>query len=307
MKKNAIKTCILTGSFTVISCLTLSFITNSILKKQIEKNTENIILTSLQDIQDDIDAFNTSNFSIIHMMSSLPYLKDKTHTLREIDDQIFEIRKGNPSIIGLNITDLQGNSWTDKKFLNFSERPYFKNALLGKETVYGPIVNKVSNMSTIFYGSPHYDYEGNLINTFFLASHGENLSSICEKHENLYPKLKYAIVRRSTGLIIASSDIEVVMKDNIFDDVADSSTKELSDMTMLIADGKTGYKKIKAPEGYIVNGYAPIANTDWSVIIKGDWKDFSSDLTKTKIILLCFTLIMTLCSVLVSLLVRSKD
>ena len=97
------------------------------------------------------------------------------------------------------------------------------------------------------------------------------------------------------------------MKDNIFDDVADSSTKELSDMTMLIADGKTGYKKIKAPEGYIVNGYAPIANTDWSVIIKGDWKDFSSDLTKTKIILLCFTLIMTLCSVLVSLLVRSKD
>ena len=270
-------------------------------------DVEEQVQHTLQDIQHDVDNFNETNFTLIHMMASLPYIKDPTVSLKDKDDQLYYIRNGNPTIIGLNITDLQGNSWTDHSLHNFSERQYFKNALQGKETIFGPIVNKVSNVATIFYGAPHYDAEGNLINTFFLASHGDNLTKICEQHKEIQGRLYPAIVRRSTGLVIATADPNDELQSNIFDDTADIGLKELSDMTQQIADGKTGVLKIVMPDGTVsINGFAPIADTDWSVILKADYSDFTASLLTLRLAFLVFTAIALALSITVSLIVTRK-
>lgn len=220
------------------------------------------------DLRRAVENFNRVNFSKIHFVSALPIIKDPDVDLKTKAEQLFGLKDADTSLIGMNITDLKGNAYlVEGGLYNFSERPYFKNALLGKESLYGPIVNKVTNTPAIFYGSPNYDDEGKIINTFFLAVHGEALSGFCKAIISAFES-DMMVIRRSTGLVIADIDLDHILTFNYYDYAATLGQPEYRDITEHIALGKTGVEVVtKKDKAMDLVSYAPIADSDWSVIV----------------------------------------
>lgn len=220
------------------------------------------------DLQRVVENFNRVSFSKIRFISTLPVIRDPNVDLKKKAEQLFGLKDADPSLIGMNITDLQGNSWlVEGGLYNFAERPYFKDALQGKESIFGPIQNKVTNLKTIFYGAPNYDDEGNLINTFFLAVHGEALSNFCKTIISSFES-DMMVIRRSTGLVIADVDLENVLTLNYYDYVAGLGNPEFHDITEHIALGKTGIEIVtNKDKSKDLVSYAPVADSDWSVIV----------------------------------------
>ncbi|MBQ5999068.1 MAG: cache domain-containing protein [Treponema sp.] len=293
--------------FTFVSCAGLFVIADIGSKQIVMDMTKNHVENLLKGICNEVDAYNYSNFATIHIAATIPVIKDPDVSIKTKAEQLFGVKNADPNLVGLNITDLKGNSYlVEGPMYNFSERAYFKNALQGKETVFGPIINKVSKVPTIFYGAPHYDAEGNLINTFFLAAHGEILSKICERSV-AGTESQASIVRRSTGLVIASVDPDKVLNANIFDDSADSEIKDFQKMTACIGAGESGFSFIKMPDGKLwASCYAPIEGTDWSVIVRSECKGFSDFINSRRLYMLIFSLMMLVTAVAFTLFLCRK-
>lgn len=251
------------------------------------------VMGVLEGVKTEVEEYNYSNFSTIHIAESLPIIKDPTVPIKKKAELLFGVKDADPRVIGLNITDLKGNSYlVEGPLYNFSERPYFKEALKGREIVFGPIYNKVTNFITIFYGSPLYDENGKIVNTFFLATHGNVLSKICARNK-IGKDGEVIIVRRSTGIVIADANEENVLKKNIFDEVADSGIKGLIELTGNIAAGESLYSTVKTPDGItFADGFMPIDGTDWSVVVRVNYADFTGPLNKQRLFLITFGLLM---------------
>ena len=281
----------------LIACAGLFIITERSSKKTLNTMIEEEVDNLIKSIQNSVEAYNYSNFATIHIAATIPIIRDPNVSIKEKAEQLFGVKNADPNLVGLNITDLKGNSYlVEGPMYNFSERAYFKNALNGKETVFGPINNKVTNIPTIFYGAPLYDDDGNLINTFFLAAHGETLSKICEQNR-IGVDGKAVIIRRTTGLVIADIDEDAILKNNAYDDAADSGVKELQRITTDIAAGESGFAFIKLPDGStVVNGYAPINGTDWSIIVRANYADFTAPLKHQRMLVILFSAIVLVLS-----------
>ncbi len=295
--------------FTLISCVGLFVIADITSAQTLNSAIKEQVGSLIKSIQNEVNAYNYSNFATIRIASTLPIIKDPNVSIKEKAEQLFGVKDADSNLIGLNITDLQGNSYlVEGPMYNFSERAYFKNAIQGKETIFGPIFNKVTNLPTIFYGAPLYDDEGTLINTFFLAAHGKTLTEICS-HNVIGTDATTIIIRRSTGLVIADINSENILNANIFDDAADSGSKDLQDITTNIALGQSGFSIIKMPntEKQVV-GYAPIENTDWSVIVMANYSDFTNKTAGHRhLIMIIFSAIMLLLSFIVPAIISKKD
>ena len=308
MSKNKKISIMLSVLFTGITCAFFFIMASRAAKEVLNSMIESQIENLATNVQNFVEAYNYSNFATIHIAATIPIIKDPAVSIKEKAEQLFGVKDADSNLVGLNITDLKGNSYlVEGPMYNFSERAYFKNALQGKETVFGPINNKVTNIPTIFYGAPLYDIEGNLINTFFLAAHGETLSKICEQNK-IGADGHAVIIRRSTGLVIADIDSQTVLKKNIYDDAADSGVKALQEISAKVASGEKGFDFVELPDGEIlVSAYAPIKGTDWSVIVKANYADFTSSLNNQRVSMLLFSLLMIALSAVVPLLlIREK-
>lgn len=126
----------------------------------------------------------------------------------------------------------------------------------------------------------------------FLAAHGEVLSKICSRNK-IGKDGEIIIVRRSTGIVIADSNEENVLKKNIFDEVAETGIKDLADLTGNIMAGESLFTFVDTPYGVrFANGFVPIDGTDWSVVVRVNYADFTELLNKQRIFLVTFGLIM---------------
>ena len=134
MSKNGKTTIITTVSLTFIACAVIFFIAERITKKTVRGTIEKQVSSLVLSAKNAVIAYNDSNFSTIHIAASLPIIRDPNVPIKQKAEQLFGVREADPSLIGLNITDLQGNSYlVEGPLYNFSERAYFKNALQGKE------------------------------------------------------------------------------------------------------------------------------------------------------------------------------
>ena len=267
--KKTVKFCLIYSiAFTLLAAGLFFGFTKSVENKISLSTTIHETSRITADLQRVVENFNRVNFSKIRFISALPIIKDPNVDLKKKAEQLFDLRDADSTLIGMNITDLKGNSYlVEGGLYNFSERSYFKNALMGKESVFGPIMNKVTNISTIFYGAPNYDDEGNIINTFFLAVHGEALSSFCKTIVSSFES-DMMVIRRSTGLIIADVNLDNVLTLNYYDYVASLGLPEFRDITEHIAMGKTGIEMVNNKDkSKMLVSYAPIADSDWSVIV----------------------------------------
>lgn len=280
-------------ALTFVTCAGFFLIAERTSKAAVDSMIEQQVMGLLAGIKTEVEDYNYSNFSTIHIAESLPVIKDPSVPIKKKAELLFGVKDADPRIIGLNITDLQGNSYlVEGPLYNFSERTYFKEALKGKEIVFGPIYNKVSNLLTVFYSSPLYDENGNIVNTLFLAAHGEVLSKICSRNK-IGKDGEIIIVRRSTGIVIADSNEENVLKKNIFDEVAETGIKDLADLTGNIMAGESLFTFVDTPYGVrFANGFVPIDGTDWSVVVRVNYADFTETLNKQRIFLVTFGLIM---------------
>ncbi len=269
MTKKAKILCIIIPICLLIICATSTLFVLNNSKRKVENEVKNQINNILTNIESEINAFNSSHFSTLIAATTIPEIKSPELSLKEKCEIFYGIKSKDPSILGINILDLRGNSYLIEGFYeNFSERPYFTEALKGKETIFGPIKNKVSYIPTIFYGAPFYNDDGDITNTVFLAAKADFLSEICAKHtENT--NYHAIIMRRSTGLVIADKNPDYILKENIYDKAAETGIIELHDVMENIFEGKTSVDFLRgADKSRLVLAYAPIEQTDWAILVE---------------------------------------
>ncbi|MBR1403594.1 MAG: hypothetical protein IJ558_05405 [Treponema sp.] len=120
----------------LIACAGLFIITERSSKKTLNTMIEEEVDNLIKSVQNSVEAYNYSNFATIHIAATIPIIRDPNVSIKEKAEQLFGVKNADPNLVGLNITDLKGNSYlVEGPMYNFSERAYFKNALNGRKRI----------------------------------------------------------------------------------------------------------------------------------------------------------------------------
>ncbi len=169
--------------------------------------------------------------------------------------------------IRITLADLQGNAWTsDGNALNIGDREHFKQAVLGKKVVSNPIVSRVEEQIVVVFAIPIYN-NGQVSGILSAVYNGEELSKITDGIR--LEEQGNSFIINDLGEVIAHDDRNLVyQKFNPIEEAKrDPSLKNFARLVTMMIQEKSGtgsyhYQGLKK---YL--GYAPIAGTDWSLVV----------------------------------------
>ena len=290
-------TLILSGIFFALS----NKFANYTLERTLEYTLGNLARTVASEVTEQ----NEKQFKTLRSLASLPYIKDNSNDFLERQKNLDAIAHDDSAFIGLSITDNQGNSFKEEvnKMINFSERPYFQASIKGKEYIYGPLFNKITNALTLFYSVPVRNGNGKIENILFSATNGDILCNICKRinvGKSGYP----IIVDRKTGCTIGDVEIGNVEQMQKMQDLvnSDPSMADFAKHVNKVYNGESGFAIYKYGKKAVMS-FCPIEGTTWSVIVQAPYEDFSGTLNTMNHAMLACGIIMLAIGITIALLV----
>ncbi len=177
--------------------------------------------------------------------------------------------------------------------INISDRAYFKNALLNKNTVTDPLVNKNDGTLVIAFAVPIK--EGNTVTgVLFAVRDGNEISSLTD--DITYGKSGKAFIINTDGYTIAHSNRELVLnRDNVILNLAkDPTLAQLAALEKKMAAGEsgTGLYTDNGVEKFIA--YTPIISAHWSIGISAPREEIFSQLSTLRQWIIILTMIFLL-------------
>jgi methyl-accepting chemotaxis protein len=206
----------------------------------------------------------------------------------------------------VGIVDKEGNLKTsDGRNENVSNNTYFKDAINGKDVVYGPYEDTEDNSLLLTYAAPIKN--GNeIIGVIIISRDGEDLSKITDKIT--FGKTGKAYLINKDGEVIAHTDRNLVKtKYNVGKEVKnDSSLTKLNELHNIMISGQTGTVEysFKGSNKYLA--YAPIKTTNWALAINIEQDDLLSNLKELNSALIIITIISIIAALLVSFLIANS-
>ena len=135
------------------------------------------------DVVNQIEAINNKHFTSLHFLANLSFMKDETVSLEEKGKQLEGIVKalgGNYENVAFY--DKDGNAITaDGRYINMKERPYFYEALAGKDYLSNPTFSPVVNGILQQYSVPVYDNNRRAIGVVVMLIKGNSLLETIQK------------------------------------------------------------------------------------------------------------------------------
>lgn len=198
------------------------------------------------------------------------------------------------------LIDLEGNCVTinDEK-VNVADLDYFSKSIQGKSSLSAPYYSKADGGLQIAITAPIME-KGQVIGVLFLSKKAEEFSEIT--NGILFGKTGTAYVIDENGTNIINRDIsKVTNKVNRIEDAkTDSSYEELAQITkrMIAGENGTGSYMFDGKRKFL--GYAPIPNKGWAIGITVELSDMLSGVKKLERSMIFFSIIMTLCMIIVT-------
>ncbi len=156
--------------------------------------------------------------------------------------------------------------YTDGTTAELGDRDYFKNALAGKVVMSDVVISRVTGKPVIMMASP-ITVDGHAVGVLLARLDGLFLSEITDNVK--FGDIGYSYIINAKGALIAHRKREFVTDSRNF--LEEGKTKPefsaVSKMFQRMVKGEKGYDcyLFGGAENYF--GYAPIANTGWSVAV----------------------------------------
>jgi len=258
----------------ILSYLLIVFSLNKSASRQINMDLSHVISAVSSSISD----ANEREKVIIDTISNMPQIKSDEVSLYEKSQIIFaflNVNKG--KYIDMCILDTEGNAYVGgtTKMISFAERDYFKEAMKGKFYIEKPFINKVTSEMAIFYSTPVYNANNQIINIVFSVVKGYKYCELM-KSFTVGKGSNPLIFDRNTGVLVGSSDIELFDKlptINQIEGLADISSQILSGSTN-VSPYYIGPKKVK---NMMLASYMPVQGTSWTVVAPAPLSDFTEE------------------------------
>ena len=169
--------------------------------------------------------------------------------------------------LSITIVDASGNAkTTNGETTNVKDMDYFIESIAGKSAVSDPVLSKISGDLIVFYSVPIKDQNNNITGVLAAVRDGNELSSITQSIRLDAGYSSYMI--NSSGTTIANANKEFVTEMyNIFEQAKNNpELAELESASQKMVSGNMGVSEYSY-NGTNYLGYAPVAETDWSLAI----------------------------------------
>lgn len=169
------------------------------------------------------------------------------------------------------VSDAKGHGISSEgKPCEIAERDYFKKAMNGEASVFGPITNKILNQSAILLATPLLDAQRNIIGCVALDKDTSFLDQISKSLDSSLG-INSFIINRDTGVVIQADKGDLVVGETV--ESLLSEKPFLKSLVEIVEDMKLGNIDSVATKRSFV-AYAPIPNTNWAVEISAPKSSF---------------------------------
>jgi len=207
-----------------------------------------------------------SQFNALEALAELDSIKSDTVTLEE-KLALLQSEAERSGHLRIGIADPSGKTvYTNGSTADLADRAHFQKAMAGERAVSEPIVSKIDGNIILTYAVPIKN--GNTVTGVLMAARDGN--ELSEMINDIYTGEKgSAFMINKSGTIIAHEDKENVLNMVNFIEQAqeDPALQSIADLEQQMLEGKEGTGEYVYEDATYCAGYAPVAETSWSIAV----------------------------------------
>ena len=269
------KLLIIFGLLIALSTFVLGFLALQISKKAVKEKIEAHLVDKASDTAEIIDGRITAMFQFLEGLARMPQISDSTLSMQTKLRFLQKEASANSDILEINITDINGDLYSDGPVVSVKDRQWFKSVSVGKPFMSEPLVSKTSGKLASIFAVPVYDNTNTICALLSIDIDGLWLSEQIE--DIVVGKTGVCYIIGKTGITIADPDSEVVKSQENSTEKAKSD----SSYTSIAAFEKRAMTETKPGTGYFywykrldIAAFAQIKTTGWPVIISAPANEF---------------------------------
>lgn len=262
----------------IITNLFIGIVSYGISARALKISVNSQLAAVTDDLANQIKDINQKEFSRLNLVASLELLgrddvtlSEKQRLLAPVVDNL-DSRYRDVAFYAKN-----GDSLIDDgRLINFSNRPYFQQAAMGKSFFSDPKFSPVTNSVLQHYSVPVYDMEKNIAGVLVLVVNGNTIYDTI-KNIDLGEGMRPCVVSRETGNVVASVNSEEKSKSETPESAKDFYPQELLDKVLAGEKGSLHFFDKTAGKKMIAS-FAPVPDSRWSVVAAAPYKVYFNSL-----------------------------
>jgi methyl-accepting chemotaxis protein len=265
MRSIKIKLSVYFGGIIVSVCLALSLISYYSASHALSNNAKDMISTTAVESARAVESRIETQFQILETISQRSEFQD-VNIPNNVKADILKAEAKRADFTSIGFGDINGDAYTAELIhIVLKERPYYQEALNGKNVVTDPIISKTDGKLTINMAVPIKDKAGKVIGVLVGARNAEELSTIIS--DITIGKTGKSFIINKSGVTVAHYNKDSVIKgENIIEEATkDASLQSLSNVQKEMIKGNKGTGEYIYQGGSKYIGYAPIKNTNWVI------------------------------------------
>ena len=263
------------GALVAIASLVEGLLAVRIARKAVTEKVESHLIDKAGDTAEIIDGRIAALFQFIEGLARMPQLRNAELSMQEKLRFLKKEAAFNNNIMEINITDLNGNHYSDGPIVKVNDRKWFQSVSVGKKYLSEPVISKTSGKLISVLAAPVYDDKNTICSFVSIDIDGLWLSE--QIKDIVVGKTGYCYIISKTGVAIAHINPDSVKNRlNLYE-------KSKMDKALASLGGFINHaiESDKTDIGhYIYNGveniaaFAAIKTTDWKVIIRAPNNEF---------------------------------
>lgn len=299
LKSLQFKLTVFVVSILIISNLILLLVARNLSTATVKEAVIGLMNSAVENVTSKITAGNEHHFRLLEGLAATELARDDSVPLRKRCSSFSSIKSINPVYENIAFYTADGSSFSAAgQAINMGASEFFRLALAGNRYTDTPAISKVSGELLQHYSVPIYDENRRAVGVMVANVKGDVLSK--ELDSVKFGKTSsIKVVDRSTRRFVASDDLsEVQSESEIQAEAKESISTYVNDM---LNGGTGGGEFYDSQTGErMVTAYAPIENTNWSVLCCAPFNDFYGGLIHMLAVMVAILFVILLIALAIS-------
>ena len=278
------KLMIVFGTLIFVAGFTLAFFAVRTARKAVTEKVETHLIDKATDTATIVDGRINTMFQFLEGIARIPQLRDVSVPYSVKLDILKKEAAFNETIIDLQISDTQGNTYIDGGTLSDKDALWYKTTVSGRNSASEPFPSTFDGSMLIIFSVPIYDNIHTVIGTLNSVIKAEQLSNDID--DIVVGKTGECYILGLTGTTIAHKNFEAVEKQlNMIEEGKKNknlaSLSKFLERAIEVDESEVGYYNYN-DKSYIAS-FATVKTTDWSVIIKAPVEEFMGTISELRL------------------------
>ncbi|MBO6177296.1 MAG: HAMP domain-containing protein [Treponema sp.] len=263
----------------LISNMALMLVARNLSTSTVREAVQHLMNSTTENVASKITAGNEQHYRLLEGIAATDTAKNKDMELSEKCRSLSSIKEINSVYENIAFYTYEGDSFSAAgQKINMSSSEFFTSAKSGRHYVDTPAISPVSGELLQHYSIPVYDDSHSIMGVIVANVKGNVLSGQISNVKFGNSSI-IKVIDRTTGKFVASNELNEVTEGQIMD--RDSR----GDISILVKDMYSGNSGGGVFTDHMsgekmVAAYAPIENTNWSVLCCAPYSDFYAGLTE---------------------------